>query len=187
MFIETESTPNPATLKFRPGRDVLGEGRAADFPDAGSAERSLLARRLFTIDGVSGVFLGSDFITVTKAKGEWQHLKPAILGTIMDHFTSGAPTLMSESDGDGSGHAAATDGEDAEIIEQIKEILDTRVRPAVAQDGGDITFQSFEQGVVFLNMKGACAGCPSSTLTLKRGVENMLKHFVPEVIEVRAV
>ncbi|MDE1172319.1 MAG: NifU family protein [Parvibaculaceae bacterium] len=184
MFIETESTPNPATLKFRPGREVLGDGRAADFPDAGSAERSPLAKRLFAIDGVTGVFLGGDFITVTKDKGEWQHLKPAILGTIMDHYTAGAPILMGEVEGNGH---AAHEGEDGEIVEQIKEILDTRVRPAVAQDGGDITFQGFEDGIVYLNMQGSCAGCPSSTLTLKRGVENMLKHFVPEVVEVRAV
>lgn len=184
MFIQTEATPNPATLKFLPGREVLGEGRAADFPDAEAARRSPLAMRLFAVDGVAGVFFGSDFITVTKAVGEWQHLKPALLGAIMEHFTAGAPILFGEADA--SAHAEH-EGEDAEIVREIKEVLDTRIRPAVAQDGGDITFQGYEAGVVFLNMQGSCAGCPSSTVTLKRGVENMLKHYIPEVTEVRAV
>jgi Fe-S cluster biogenesis protein NfuA len=186
MFIQTEATPNPATLKFLPGREVMGEGHVADLPDADAARRSPLAMRLFAVEGVTGVFLGSDFITVTKSGGEWQHLKPALLGAIMEHFTAGAPILFGEADAPGSAHAAH-EGEDAEIVAQIKEVLDTRVRPAVAQDGGDITFQGYEAGVVFLNMQGSCAGCPSSTVTLKRGVENMLKHYVPEVTEVRAI
>jgi Fe-S cluster biogenesis protein NfuA len=185
MFIQTEATPNPATLKFLPGRDILGEGRVADFPDAEAARRSPLAMRLFGVDEVSGVFFGSDFITVTKRGGEWQHLKPALLGAIMEHFTGGAPILFDEPDAAASAHADH-EGEDADIVAQIKEVLDTRVRPAVAQDGGDITFQGYEAGVVFLNMQGSCSGCPSSTITLKRGVENMLKHYVPEVTEVRA-
>ena len=185
MFIQTEATPNPATLKFLPGREVLGEGRAADFPDDEAARRSPLAMRLFAVDGVSGVFFGSDFITVTKSEGEWQHLKPALLGAIMEHFTGGAPILFGDLAA-GDAHAAH-EGEDAEIVREIKEVLDTRIRPAVAQDGGDITFQGFEDGVVFLAMQGACSGCPSSTLTLKKGVENTLKHYVPEVREVRAI
>jgi Fe-S cluster biogenesis protein NfuA len=142
--------------------------------------------RLFAVENVSGVFFGADFITVTKADGEWQHLKPALLGAIMEHFTSGAPVLFGASADEDDGHAAH-EGEDGEIVSQIKEILDTRVRPAVAQDGGDITFQGYEAGVVFLNMQGACAGCPSSTVTLKRGVENMLKHYIPEIVEVRQI
>lgn len=184
MFIQTEATPNPATLKFLPGREVMGEGRVADFPDQESAERSPLAMRLFSVDGVTGVFFGSDFITVTKAGGEWQHLKPALLGAIMEHFTSGAPLTYGDTAGEASGHA---DSDDDEVVHQIKEVLDTRIRPAVAQDGGDITFRGFEDGIVYLNMQGACAGCPSSTITLKRGVENTLKHYIPEVTEVRAV
>lgn len=186
MFIQTEATPNPATLKFLPGREVLGEGRAADFPTREAAERSPLAMRLFAVENVSGVFFGADFITVTKADGEWQHLKPALLGAIMEHFTSGTPILFAAGADEDDGHAAH-DGEDGEIVSQIKEILDTRVRPAVAQDGGDITFQGYEAGIVFLNMQGACAGCPSSTVTLKRGVENMLKHYIPEIVEVRQI
>jgi Fe-S cluster biogenesis protein NfuA len=186
MFIQTEATPNPATLKFLPGRDVMGEGHVADFPNVEAAERSPLAMRLFGVEGVIGVFFGSDFVTVTKADGEWQHLKPALLGAIMEHFTGGAPIFYGAEQGEASAHAAH-EGEDAEIVSQIKEVLDTRIRPAVAQDGGDITFQGFEDGVVFLNMQGSCAGCPSSTITLKRGVENTLKHYVPEVNEVRAI
>lgn len=185
MFIQTEATPNPATLKFLPGRDVMGEGRVADFADAEAAAASPLARRLFEVEGVTGVFLGSDFITVTKAEGEWQHLKPALLGAIMEHFTSGAPIL--HEGGNGADVHAAHEGDDGEIVDQIKDLLDTRVRPAVAQDGGDITFQGYDNGIVYLNMQGACAGCPSSTITLKRGVENMLRHYVPEVTEVRQV
>ena len=186
MFIQTEATPNPATLKFLPGREVMGDGQVADFPDIEAAERSPLARALFGVADVTGVFFGSDFITVTKSAGEWQHLKPALLGAIMEHFTSGAPITHGETSDKMSAHAEQ-DGENAEIVNQIKEILDTRIRPAVAQDGGDITFQSFEDGIVFLNMQGSCAGCPSSTITLKRGVENTLKHYIPEVTEVRAI
>ncbi len=183
MFIQTESTPNPATFKFLPGQEVLGLG-TADFPNADAAHGSPLARRLFQISGVTGVFLGSDFITVTKAdEVEWQHMKPEILGGIMEHFQSGAPVIEGEAD---AGHAAH-DGPDAEIVSQIKQLLDSRVRPAVAQDGGDITFHGFERGVVYLTMKGACAGCPSSTMTLKMGIENLLRHYIPEVTEVRPV
>ena len=183
MFIQTESTPNPATLKFLPGQDVLGLG-TADFPNADAAATSPLAQRLFQVTGVTGVFLGSDFITVTKADdAEWQHLKPEILGAIMEHFQSGAAVIEGEAE---AGHAAH-DGPDAEIVGQIKELLDSRVRPAVAQDGGDITFHGFERGVVYLHMKGACAGCPSSTMTLKMGIENLLRHYIPEVTEVRPV
>ncbi len=184
MFIQTESTPNPATLKFLPGTTVLEAG-TADFPSEEAASASPLARRLFAVGGVTGVFLGSDFVTVTKDDArEWDHLKPALLGGIMEHFQSGAPAI--EGAGQGSGHAAH-DGEDAEVVGQIKELLDTRVRPAVAQDGGDITFHGFDRGVVYLHMQGACAGCPSSTLTLKMGIENLLRHYIPEVVEVRPV
>ena len=183
MFIQTESTPNPATLKFLPGQEVLGLG-TADFPNAETAASSPLARRLFLVSGVTGVFLGSDFVTVTKAEDvDWAHIKPEILGAIMEHFQSGAPVIEGEAE---AGHAAH-DGPDAEIVGQIKELLDSRVRPAVAQDGGDITFHGFERGVVYLHMKGACAGCPSSTLTLKMGIENLLRHYIPEVTEVRPV
>ena len=187
MFIQTEATPNPATLKFLPGRDVLGDA-TREFRNADDAEASPLAERLFAVDGVAGVFLGSDFITVTKAGGEWQHLKPAILGAIMEHFLSGGPILV-----DPAQAGSANDGEeffdekDTELVETIRELIETRVRPAVANDGGDITFRGFRDGVVFLNMKGSCAGCPSSTATLKNGIENLLRHFVPEVAEVRPV
>ena len=184
MFIQTESTPNPATLKFLPGQTVLGAG-TADFPSAEGADASPLAKRLFGVTGVTGVFLGSDFVTVTKADGaDWDHVKPAVLGAIMEHFQSGEPVMAGE--GGASGHAAF-EGEDEEIVGQIKELLDSRVRPAVAQDGGDITFHGFERGVVYLHMQGACAGCPSSTLTLKMGIENLLRHYIPEVTEVRPV
>lgn len=183
MFIQTESTPNPATLKFLPGQSVLEMG-AADFPNSDSAVKSPLARRIFDVAGVTGVFLGTDFVTVTKADAvEWQHIKPSILGAIMEHFQSGAPAI----EGEGQAAHAAHDGPDSEIVSQIKELLDTRVRPAVAQDGGDITFHGFDRGVVYLHMKGACAGCPSSTLTLKMGIENLLRHYIPEVTEVRPV
>ena len=184
MFIQTEQTPNPATLKFLPGRDVMGNG-TADFATAEAAKRSPLAEHLFTVDGVTGVFLGSDFITVTKsADKDWHLLKPAILGAIMEHFTSGRPIVAAPaaaSDSDAAGE------EDSEIVAQIKDLIETRVRPAVAQDGGDIIFQGFEDGIVFLHLQGSCSGCPSSTATLKAGIENMLKHYVPEVVEVRAV
>jgi len=184
MFIQTESTPNPATLKFLPGQSVLDVG-TADFPSAEAAQRSPLATRIVAAGGVTGVFLGLDFITVTKAEGvEWDHVKPAILGAIMEHYQSGKPAI--EGAQAASGHAAHS-GEDAAIVNQIKELLDTRVRPAVAQDGGDITFHGFDRGIVYLHMQGACAGCPSSTLTLKMGIENLLRHYIPEVIEVRPV
>jgi Fe-S cluster biogenesis protein NfuA len=185
MFIQTESTPNPATLKFLPGRSVLDEG-TADFPNADTAGRSPLAARIFGVEGVRGVFFGTDFVTVTKdAETEWNHIKPAILGAIMEHFQSGQPVL--EGEGAGAAGHAAHDGPDADIVNQIKELLDTRVRPAVAQDGGDITFHGFDRGIVYLHMQGACAGCPSSTLTLKMGIENLLRHYIPEVLEVRPV
>lgn len=183
MFIQTETTPNPASLKFLPGRIVLGSG-TAEFRDADEAARSPLAERLFGIPGVGGVFLGSDFITVTKTGGEWQHLKPAVLGAIMEHFLSGMPVLRAEADETGGEFFAE---EDAETVATIKELIETRVRPAVAQDGGDITFQGFRDGVVYLNMRGSCAGCPSSTATLKHGIENLLRHFVPEVQEIQEV
>jgi Fe-S cluster biogenesis protein NfuA len=184
MFIQTESTPNPATLKFLPGQTVLETG-TADFPTPEGAEKSPLAEKIFRVQGVSGVFFGNDFVTVTKEEAaEWDHVKPAILGAIMEHFQSGQPVIIGEAQA--SGHAEHT-GEDAEIVGQIKELLDTRVRPAVAQDGGDITFHGFERGVVYLHMQGACAGCPSSTITLKMGIENLLRHYIPEVTEVRPV
>jgi len=185
MFIQTEATPNPATLKFLPGRPVLENG-TLDLREPGAASQSPLAERLFGISGVSGVFFGSDFITVTKNDGEWQQLKPMILGAIMEHFMSGEPLLN-------SGTAEPNDGEefydaaDAETVATIKDLIETRVRPAVANDGGDITFRGFKDGVVFLNMKGACSGCPSSTATLRHGIQNLLRHFVPEVSEVRPV
>jgi Fe-S cluster biogenesis protein NfuA len=183
MFIETEQTPNPATLKFLPGRSVMGSG-TADFTSAEGAERSPLAQRLFQVEGVGGVFLGSDFVTVTKAEGKtWQVLKPAILGIIMEHFAANRPVILEST----AAPAAAAAGEESEIVTQIKDLLETRVRPAVAQDGGDIIFQGYEDGIVYLHLQGSCAGCPSSTATLKMGIENMLKHYVPEVVEVRAV
>ena len=184
MFIQTESTPNPATLKFLPGQTVMEQG-TADFPNSDSANSSPLAERLFGLNGVTGVFLGNDFVTVTKQDSiDWEHIKPSILGAIMDHFHSGAPVIDGEQTG--SVHAEHS-GEDTEIVGQIKELLDSRVRPAVAQDGGDITFHGFERGVVYLQMQGACAGCPSSTMTLKMGIENLLRHYIPEVTEVRPV
>jgi Fe-S cluster biogenesis protein NfuA len=185
MFIQTEATPNPATLKFIPGQPVV-PGGTREYRTVEEAEDSALAQRLFSLSGVSGVFFGQDFITVTKADGEWQHLKPAILGLIMEHYLSGAPLIA-------KGAASPETGEedfaeaDREIVGTIKELLETRVRPAVAQDGGDITFQGYRDGVVFLNMKGSCSGCPSSTATLKHGIENLLRHFIPEVSEVRPV
>jgi Fe-S cluster biogenesis protein NfuA len=182
MFIETELTPNPATLKFLPGRTVMQSG-TANFPNATeAAARSPLAERLFALEGVTGVFLGTDFITVSKGEAsDWYQLKPAILGAIMEHFTAGRPVVLV-----GPGEAAAGE-EDDEIVVQIKELLETRVRPAVAQDGGDIIFHDFADGVVYLHMQGSCSGCPSSTATLKAGIENMLRHYIPEVLEVRAV
>lgn len=183
MFIQTEQTPNPATLKFLPGRAVMERG-TLNITDPEKAARSPLARSLFVLDGVAGVFLGSDFISVTKTDDrDWATMKPMVLGAIMEHYTSGAPAVegvvgLSED---------ASAGDDDEIVVQIKELLDTRVRPAVAQDGGDIIFRGFEEGVVLLHMQGACSGCPSSTATLKMGIENLLKHFIPEVKEVRPV
>jgi Fe-S cluster biogenesis protein NfuA len=186
MFIQTEATPNPSTLKFIPGREVLRSG-TRDFRDRDAAGRaSPLAARIFEVDGVEGVFLGSDFISVTKGTGEWQHLKPALLGAIMEHYMSGAPVVTDAPDAEThSGEQYA--GEDGEIVETIKELLETRVRPAVAQDGGDIVFHGYKEGVVYLHMRGACAGCPSSTATLRHGIENLLRHFIPEVQEVRPV
>lgn len=186
MFIQTESTPNPSTLKFIPGCAVLEQG-AADFPNPASAAASPLAARLFEVPEVNGVYLGADFITVTKSNGEWHHLKPMILGAIMEHFTSGRPVMQVEGAASTGGHDWDGDGDDSEIVTQIIELLDTKVRPAVAQDGGDIVFRSFSEGVVYVHLQGSCAGCPSSTMTLKNGIENMLKHYIPEVEEVRQV
>lgn len=186
MFIQTEATPNPATLKFLPGRVVMTDG-TLEVRDAETAANSPLAERLFGVSGVSGVFFGADFITVTKNAGEWPHLKPAILGAIMEHFMSGAPILR-----EGAAADVIEDGEffaegDAKTVETIKELLETRIRPAVAGDGGDITFRGFKDGIVYLAMKGSCAGCPSSTATLKHGIQNLLRHFLPDVREVQAV
>jgi Fe-S cluster biogenesis protein NfuA len=183
MFIQTEPTPNPSTLKFIPGKAVLkGEG-TADFRTEKDAKASPLAARLFGIDGVQGVFLGSDFISVTKGEIEWPHLKPMVLGAIMEHFMSGDTELAVAANDDDVG---TFDPKDAETVTTIKELLETRVRPAVAQDGGDITFAGFRDGIVYLHMRGACAGCPSSTATLRNGIENLLKHFCPDVQAVQA-
>jgi Fe-S cluster biogenesis protein NfuA len=187
MFIQTEATPNPATLKFIPGRAVLDNG-TMEFNSRDAAVRSPLAERLFDVAGVTSVFYGSDFITVTKDASDWQHLKPAILAAIMQHYMSGAPLLA---DGSAENDALEDDEneffneDDAETVDMIKDLIETRVRPAVANDGGDITFRGFKDGIVYLNMKGSCAGCPSSTATLQHGIQNLLKHFVPEVVEVR--
>jgi Fe-S cluster biogenesis protein NfuA len=182
MFIQTEPTPNPATLKFLPGRAVLASG-TLDIRDKAAASQSPLAERLFGIAGISGVFFGSDFIAVTKTDGEWQQLKPAILGAIMEHFMSGAPIVSGDD-------TAPTNDEffeakDSETVATIKELIEARVRPAVANDGGDITFRGFKDGVVYLDMKGACSGCPSSTATLRHGIQNLLRHYLPDVVEVR--
>ena len=187
MFIQTEATPNPATLKFLPGRTVLAEG-TLDMRDADAAEKSPLASRLFAIKDVSGVFFGQDFIAVTKATGEWNHLKPAILGAIMEHYLSNESILRDAAEiTSGDDADEFFDEKDASTVTTIKELIETRVRPTVASDGGDITFKGYRDGVVFLNMRGACAGCPSSTATLKNGIENLLRHFVPDVTEVRPV
>ena len=191
MFIQTEATPNPATLKFLPGKVVLETG-TADFRDeVEAAARSPLAGRLLSIDGVAGVFFGYDFITITKDETrnlDWPHLKPAVLGTIMEHFMSGQPVMAPASTAAATGSEGEDyDPTDEKIVLTIKELLETRVRPAVAQDGGDITFHGYRDGQVMLHMKGACAGCPSSTATLKHGIQNLLKHFIPEVQEVVAV
>jgi Fe-S cluster biogenesis protein NfuA len=185
MFIQTEQTPNPATLKFLPGRPVMASG-TANFTSEEAARVSPLAERLFALPEVAGVFLGADFITVTKAgDGDWYQLKPAILAAIMEHFTAGRPVLLA--DVAGAAVTETSEEDEDEVVAQIKELLETRVRPAVAQDGGDIIFHDFEDGVVYLHMQGSCSGCPSSTATLKAGIENMLRHYVPEVVEVRAV
>jgi Fe-S cluster biogenesis protein NfuA len=182
MFIQTEQTPNPATLKFLPGCTVMASG-TANFTDAATAAaRSPLAERLFGLPEVGGVFLGGDFITVTKSgDSDWFQLKPAVLAAIMEHFTGGQPVVHATEE------STATEAEDDEVVAAIKELLETRVRPAVAQDGGDIIFEDFEDGIVYLHMQGSCSGCPSSTATLKAGIENMLRHYIPEVVEVRAV
>jgi Fe-S cluster biogenesis protein NfuA len=184
MFIQTEATPNPATLKFLPGRPVLENG-TLDLRDSEQAAQSPLAEKLFGIAGVSGVFFGSDFITITKTDGEWQQLKPMILGAIMEHFMSGAPLLAADSTAGQTDGDEFFDAADAETVATIKELIETRVRPAVANDGGDITFKGFKDGVVYLNMKGACSGCPSSTATLRHGIQNLLRHYIPDVTEVR--
>ena len=183
MFIETEGTPNPATLKFLPGVDVMGAG-TADFAGPDLAGRSPLATALFSLPGVARVFLGGDFITVTKNDlSDWQSLRPQVLGAIMEHFVAGRPVI----EGVGDDILEDVSPEDAEVVEQIKELLDTRVRPAVASDGGDIVFRGYRDGVVRLHMQGACSGCPSSSATLKHGIENMLRHYVPEVVSVEQV
>jgi Fe-S cluster biogenesis protein NfuA len=193
MFIQTEDTPNPQSMKFLPGRAVLGAGAlGVDFPNADTTTASPLARALFDIEGVAGVFLGADFVTVTKGEAtDWRHVKPAILGAIADYLTAGLP-VMAEGAAPAKKPATSLDdyeAEDREIVEQIIDLIDTRVRPAVAADGGDIVFQHYEPrtGVVFLSLHGSCSGCPSSTMTLKAGIENMLKHYVPEVVKVEAV
>lgn len=183
MFIETVSTPNPNTLKFIPGCDVL-PGSTREYKNPIEAEESPLAAKIFSIDGVSGVFFSDDFITVTKTAFEWPQLKPIILGEIMDHFLSGKPLIVGVSQ---DKKEEFFDPKDSETVDKIKDLIQTRVRPAVAHDGGDITFQGFKSGTVYLNLQGACAGCPSSTMTLKNGIENLLKHYIPEVMEVEAV
>ena len=184
MFIQTEATPNPATLKFLPGRPVLESG-TLDIRDKDAAAQSPLAQRLLDLPHVSGVFYGADFVSITKDGGDWQQIKPAVLGAIMEHYMSGEPLLAANS------AAEATDeffdDADADTVATIKDLIETRVRPAVAGDGGDITFKGYKEGVVFLHMKGACSGCPSSTATLQHGIQNLLRHFVPEVQEVRPV
>lgn len=180
MFIQTEETPNPSTMKFLPSREVMGEG-TLDITSAEKAAQSPLAEALFAIEGVKGVFLGRDFITVTKGSAkDWPVMKPAILTSIMEHFTNNRPVVTGVAE-----ISASTETADTDIEKQIRELIDAKVRPAVAQDGGDIVFESFEDGIVYLTMKGSCSGCPSSTLTLKAGIENMLKHYIPEVREVR--
>ena len=181
MFIQTEATPNPATLKFLPGRSVSEVG-GVNFESKDQTVISPLAQTLFAVDGVSGVMFGSDFVAVTKADGEWQYIKPAVLGALMEHFMSGAPLILS------GAMASATDAEaefydpaDAALVMTVKELLESRIRPTVAADGGDITFRGYKAGIVYLAMKGACAGCPSSTATLKHGIENLLRHYVPEI------
>ena len=186
MFIQTEQTPNPQTLKFLPGRVVMKEGTAF-YKNSEEVSDSPFAKRLFNVDGVDGVFFGSDFITITKSdKLDWQVMKPILLGAIMDHFNSDEDTIVLSKINQESKNKEDNKN-DSNVVKQIKELLDTRVRPAVAMDGGDIVYDSFEDGIVYLHMQGACSGCPSSTATLKMGIENMLKHYVPEVTEVRPV
>jgi len=186
MFIQTEATPNPATLKFLPGKPVLESG-TLDMPTKEAAAQSPLAERLFDIPNVGGVFYGSDFISVTKSDGEWQQIKPAILGAIMEHYMSGAALVAADAKPTASADDEFFDTKDADTVATIKDLIETRVRPAVAGDGGDITFKGYKEGIVFLQMKGACSGCPSSTATLQHGIQNLLKHFVPDVVEVRPV
>jgi Fe-S cluster biogenesis protein NfuA len=186
MFIQTEVTPNPATLKFLPGKPVLDAG-TLDMPTKAAAAQSPLAERLFDIPNVGGVFFGSDFISVTKNDGDWQQMKPAILGAIMEHYMSGAPLVATGAEAQAGDGDEFFDAKDTETVATIKDLIETRVRPAVAGDGGDITFKGYKEGVVFLQMKGACSGCPSSTATLQHGIQNLLKHFVPDVVEVRPV
>lgn len=182
MFIQTEPTPNPATLKFLPGRPVMARG-VAEFVDPEAAAVSPLASRIFAVEGVTGVYLGAEFVSVTKRDGiAWHELKPAVLGAIMEHFLSGDPVLAEGAEAEVEDATA-----DDPTVAQIKELIETRVRPAVARDGGDIVFRGFERGVVYLQMRGACSGCPSSTMTLKAGIENLLRYYVPDVVEVRAV
>ena len=186
MFIQTEATPNPATLKFLPGKPVLESG-TLDMPTKEAAAQSPLAERLFDIPNVGGVFYGSDFISVTKSDGEWQQIKPAILGAIMEHYMSGAALVATDAQSAASADDEFFDAKDADTVATIKDLIETRVRPAVAGDGGDITFKGYKEGIVFLQMKGACSGCPSSTATLQHGIQNLLKHFVPEVVEIRPI
>jgi Fe-S cluster biogenesis protein NfuA len=184
MFIQTEATPNPATLKFLPGRAVLETG-TLDMPNRDAARQSPLAERLFDVANVGGVMFGTDFIAVTKTGGDWQQIKPAVLGAIMEHFMTGSPLVAGDAQPAGTESQEFFDDADAETVATIKDLIETRVRPAVASDGGDITFRGYKEGIVYLNMKGACSGCPSSTATLKHGIQNLLKHFVPGVVEVR--
>jgi len=186
MFIQTEATPNPATLKFLPGKPVLDSG-TLDMPTREAAAQSPLAEKLFDIANVGGVMFGADFISVTKSDGDWQQMKPAILGAIMEHYMSGAPLVATGAAVQAAGDDEFFDEKDTETVATIKDLIETRVRPAVAGDGGDITFRGYKEGIVFLQMKGACSGCPSSTATLQHGIQNLLKHFVPDVVEVRPV
>ena len=185
MFIQTEHTPNPQTLKFLPGKVVMDDGTAF-FQNVEEGSNSPFAKRLFKVEGVEGVFFGSDFITITKQQSvDWQIMKPIILSAIMDHYNSGDKTIDNPEKKENN--SLQQDENDSEIVKQIKELLDTRVRPAVAMDGGDIIYNSFKDGIVYLQMQGACSGCPSSTATLKMGIENMLKHYIPEIQEVRPI
>lgn len=192
MLIETEATPNPATVKFLPGREVMSAG-TRDFASPEEAEASPLANALFSLGDVTGVFFGSDFVSVTIAPGaQWSDVKPDILATLLEHFSANMPLFAPGSAGDihipdDADNGFSDDPADAEIVEQIRDLIDTRVRPAVANDGGDIVYRGFDKGTVYLKMQGACSGCPSSTATLKNGIEQLLKHYVPEVTDVRAV